>query len=290
MEFTLKLPLFGPAGNEDAFYEVGYKNTSDMFLYIKNMGLSAYEYQCGRGINLSVDTANKLKESAQKSGITLSLHAPYYISLSSVQEELREKSITYILQSAKIADAMGAKRVIVHSGSCAKISRAQAIDFAKITIQNALMILEKNGLSHIILCPETMGKINQLGTVDEVLELCSISEMLIPCIDFGHVNAYSQGGLKNINDYNDIFIKIKNTLGEYRFKNFHSHFSKIEYTVGGEKRHLTFEDTTYGPDFEPVAELTYKYGCSPIFICESAGTQASDAAIMMQAYKRQNNN
>ena len=79
-------------------------------------------------------------------------------------------------------------------------------------------------------------------------------------------------------------MEIKNQLGEYRFKNFHSHFSKIEYTTGGEKRHLTFEDTVYGPDFEPLMELVYKYGLSPTFVCESAGTQAEDAKAMKDYY------
>jgi deoxyribonuclease-4 len=146
--------------------------------------------------------------------------------------------------------------------------------------------LDSEGLSHIHICPETMGKVNQLGTLEEVLELCKIDERLIPCIDFGHLNARDLGVLKTKEDFEQIFVKIRDNLGTDRLKNFHSHFSKIEYSKGGEKRHLTFEDTVFGPDFEPVMDLTVKYGCSPTFICESAGTQAEDAKQMKDYYER----
>ncbi len=152
------------------------------------------------------------------------------------------------------------------------------------TMKLSLNALKSEGLSHIHICPETMGKVNQLGTLNEVIELCKIDESLIPCIDFGHLNARDLGSLKSKTDFENIFNEIKNSLGSDRLNCFHSHFSKIEYTTGGEKRHLTFDDNVYGPDFEPLMELTYKYGLSPTFICESAGTQTEDAKLMMDYY------
>ena len=151
-------------------------------------------------------------------------------------------------------------------------------------MKRSIIALENEGLGDIHICPETMGKVNQLGTLEEVLALCSIDERLIPCIDFGHLNARDLGVLNSFEAFEDIFIKIKNQLGTERLKSFHSHFSKIEYTTGGEKRHLTFSDNVYGPDFEPVMELCVKYDCSPVFICESAGTQAEDAKQMKDYY------
>ena len=130
-----------------------------------------------------------------------------------------------------------------------------------------------------------MGKVNQLGTLDEVMALCELDERLIPCIDFGHLNARDMGGLKTFDDYRHIFDTIENRLGADRLKCFHSHFSKIEYTVGGEKRHLTFADNIFGPDFEPVIELVAAKNCSPVIICESDGTQAEDAATMKNYYR-----
>lgn len=278
------MPKFGPAGNSEGFAARGGKSSLDVPEYIVEMGLDCYEYQCGRGVNIGEEKARLLGEKAVEKGVYLSLHAPYYISMSSVDEEKRLNSVNYILASARAVNAMGGNRIVVHTGSCGKISREAALELACDTMRKAVNALDEAGLSHIHICPETMGKVNQLGTLGEVLELCRIDERLIPCIDFGHLNARDLGALKTKSDFEVIFTAIKNVLGIDRLKCFHSHFSKIEYTTGGEKRHLTFEDSVYGPDFEPVMELTLKYGCDPVFICESAGTQAEDAKKMKDYY------
>lgn len=276
--------LFGPAGNSESFTKMGYKTSLQVPEYLVKMGLDCFEYQCGRGVNIGNEKAEQLGKIAKENNISLSLHAPYYISMSSIEEEKRLNSVNYILASARAVKAMGGNRIVVHTGSCGKISREKALELAIDTMKIAVDALDREGLSDIHICPETMGKVNQLGTLEEVLELCMIDERLIPCIDFGHLNARDLGILKTTGDFENIFISIKNKLGSDRLKTFHSHFSKIEYTTGGEKKHLTFEDTIYGPDFEPVMELTHKYDCSPIFICESAGTQAEDAKAMKDYY------
>lgn len=277
---------FGPAGNAESFETMGYKKTEQIPQYLEQMGLSAYEYQCGRGVRVRRDTAEKLKGLFAEKKIRVSLHAPYYISLSSVEEEKRNNSVEYILQSARAVDWMGGDRIVVHSGSCAKMTREQATALAKETLAKAVRALDENGLSHIHICPETMGKINQLGTLEEVLELCTVDERLIPCIDFGHLNARTLGGLMTPEAMRQVFEEMENRLGAERARSFHSHFSKIQYTTGGEKCHLTFADTQYGPNFEPVARLVVEKGCSAVFICESAGTQAEDAAAMRDIYHK----
>ncbi|MBE6750656.1 MAG: endonuclease IV [Ruminococcaceae bacterium] len=276
--------IFGPAGTSDSFSKLGFKNSLDVPEFVVRMGLDCFEYQCGRGVNIGEEKAKLLGEKAKEKGIKLSLHAPYYISMSSVEEEKRLNSVNYILASAKAVKAMGGNRIIVHTGSCGKISREEALILAIDTMKLSLTALDNEGLGDVHICPETMGKVNQLGTLYEVLELCKIDERLIPCIDFGHLNARDLGCLNEKSDFEKVLLSVKNELGEFRFKNFHSHFSKIEYTTGGEKRHLTFEDNVYGPDFEPLMELIYKYDCSPTFICESAGTQAEDAKQMKDYY------
>lgn len=275
---------FGPAGNSESFAKMGYKHSLQVPEYIEKMGLDAFEYQCGRGVNIGTEKAQELGRLARERDIALSLHAPYYISMSSVEEEKRKKSVDYILQSAKAVNAMGGDRIVVHTGSCGKISREKALELAIDTMKLALCALDENGLGNVRICPETMGKVNQLGTLDEVLELCKLDERLIPCIDFGHLNARDRGVLCNMPAFEDIFSRIENALGISRLREFHSHFSKIEYSAGGEVRHLTFEDKIFGPDFEPVAELIYKKQCSPTVICESAGTQAEDAKKIKDYY------
>lgn len=277
---------FGPAGNSDSFAAMKYKHTLHIPEYIEKMGLNAYEYQCGRGVNIGEQKAAQFGEAAAKKNIAISLHAPYYISMSSVDEEKRLNSIKYILDSARAVNAMGGERIVVHTGSCGKIDRAYALELALDTMKRSIQALDENGLSNIRICPETMGKINQLGTLEEVLALCELDERLIPCIDFGHLNARTHGSLKTYADFEAVFDSIENKLGLARLKEFHSHFSKIEYTEGGEKCHLTFEDSVFGPNFEPVIDLILKKNCSPTIICESAGTQAEDARAMMDYYKK----
>ena len=276
--------LFGPAGNSESFAAMGYKKTLQIPEYLDRFGLTAYEYQCGRGVRINEDAAVQFGKKAKEYGIALSLHAPYYISLSSIEEETRLKSIGYIMESAKAAHAMGANRIVVHSGSCGKQSRESALALAKDTLSLAQRTLDENGLSEIILCPETMGKIGQLGTMEEVLELCKVDERFLPCIDFGHLNARTIGNCCTKEQFAAVLDSVENVLGYERAAKFHSHFSKIEYTSGGEKKHLTFEDTLYGPNFEPLAEEIVKRNYHPTFICESAGTQAEDAFYMQKVY------
>jgi deoxyribonuclease-4 len=108
---------------------------------------------------------------------------------------------------------------------------------------------------------------------------------MVPCVDFGHLNSRTFGNVQTKKDFNDIFEIIADRIGEARLKTIHIHFSKIEYTItGGEKKHLTFEDKIFGPDYFPLIELLVERNIKPIVICESDGTQAEDAAMMRNIY------
>lgn len=277
----MELTRFGPAGNAESFAAAGYKKNTQIPAYLAERGLSAYEYQCGRGVKITDASAAELGKAAAERDIKLSLHAPYYISMSSIEPEKRMNSVDYVLQAARAVHAMGGERIVIHTGSCGKISREQALALALDTTKMCVAALDEAGLSGVRMCPETMGKLNQLGTLDEVLALCVVDERMLPCIDFGHLNARTYGGLNTPAAFAEIFDKLENALGVERMRLFHAHFSKIEFTnPGGEKRHLTFADTVFGPEFEPLAELIARKNCTPTIICESAGTQAEDAAQM----------
>ena len=276
---------FGPAGTAASFKTMGYKKSVQLGEYLEKFGLDHFEYQCGQGVRVSQEAAAEIGKALAEKNITVSIHAPYFISLSGIEEEKRNGSVNYILQSAAAVKAMGGDRIVVHSGSCSKISREEALELAKGTLKKAREALVSEGLESVHCCPETMGKINQLGDLREVMELCKVDDSFIPCIDFGHLNARTFGEIKGREEYKKILDTIENELGSDRAKIFHSHFSKIQYTdKGGEKCHLTFEDNVYGPDFEPLMELVYERGLSPVFICESAGTQTEDARTMKKYY------
>ena len=278
---------FGPGGNSTAFYDAKNKSTLQAPAWLNSIGLDAYEYEAGNGIVANIDTFKKIGEEAKKYDIKTSLHAPYFISLSGVEIEKRLKSIDYIEKSLVCADALGADIIVVHCGSAAKITREEAMSLSADTLYKTLEEVTKNDVKIGI---ETMGKVNQLGTLDEVITLCKIDARLVPVVDFGHMNARELGGkFVSADDYAFVFDRISSELGASVAENLHCHFSKIEWTGSGEKKHLTFEDTVYGPDFEPLVEAIYKLGISPTIICESAGTQSDDALAMKKYYQKLKN-
>ena len=275
---------FGPAGNCDSFYASGKKATVEAPAWLKEIGLDAYEFQAGNGLRVSDATLTAIGNQAKEHGIAMSLHTPYFISLSGVDPEKRLKSITYIKDSLHAASLLGADTIVIHTGSAAKISRQEAIGLAADTLYKTL---EEIGDQPIKLGLETMGKINQLGTLEEVISLCKIDPILCPVVDFGHLNARAVGGLfPDADAYRRVFHLIGESLGDSYAKNLHCHFSKIEFTSAGEKKHLTFEDTIFGPEFSPLAEVIAADSLSPRIICESAGTQAEDALAMKNTLKK----
>jgi len=275
--------IFGPGGNSDLFYAEGNKASVQSPGWIRRFGLDAYEYEAGNGLTASEASLRAVGEKAREHGIRMSLHAPYFISLSGIDPEKRLKSIDYIQRSHRAAELLGADTVVIHSGSAAKISRAEAMALSCDTLAR---VAEAVGETPIRLGIETMGKINQLGTLREVIEQCRVAPIFAPVVDFGHLNARAVGGaFPDVDSYRRVFDEIAAALGDSYAQNLHCHFSKIAYTAAGEKKHLTFADTEFGPSFEPLAEAIVREGVTPRIICESDGTQAEDALFMKQTYE-----
>ena len=275
---------FGPAGNAENF---PYKSSADAPRWLREIGLDCYEYQCGKGVHVGEATARKVGEAAAAHGITLSLHAPYFINLANPDPEALQKTTGYITGACLVAGWMGAERVVIHSGALMKRTRREALDTALRSLREVMAACDGAGFGSIVLCPETMGKINQLGDLDEVLELCTLDQRLIPCVDFGHLYARSLGADDGAEAMERMLDRMEEVLGRDRASRFHSHFSHIEFTPnGGEKCHRTFAgDGGYGPDWAPLAAAVARRGWSPTFICESAGTQAEDALLMKKIYR-----
>lgn len=275
-------PYFGPGGNSESFYASGNKSTKQAPAWLAALELDAYEYEAGNGLAAGEKSLREVGEAAREHGISMSLHTPYFISLSGVDIEKRLKSIDYIEKSLWAAALLGADEIVIHCGSAGKISREEAMRLSADTLYKTL---ERVGEPSIALGIETMGKQNQLGTLDEVLTLCKMDERLSPVVDFGHLNARDCGGVfPNADAYRALFDRVANALGDDKARYMHCHFSKIEWTAAGEKRHLTFADGVYGPDFEPLMEAIAKERLCPRIICESAGTMAEDALAMKRYF------
>ncbi len=280
----MSFATFGPGGNSESFYAEGHKSTAEAPAWVKARGLDAYEYEAGNGLTAGEASLRKVGEEAKKHGVLMSLHTPYFISLSGVDPEKRLKSVDYIKKSLWAAELLGADTIVIHSGSAAKITRAEAMALAKDTLEK---IIEEVGDTPIHLGLETMGKINQLGTLEEVIELCKTDRHYYPVVDFGHLNARNIGGYyTDVDSYRRTFDLVANGLGDDIARTMHCHFSKIMYTSAGEKKHLTFADEEFGPAFEPLAEAIIKENLAPRIICESDGTMAEDALYMKNLVRK----
>lgn len=275
---------FGPSGNSQAFYDAGLKHTEQSAELCKQAGLDCFEYSFGRGVMMSEGKALDIGEAFRAAGVEISVHAPYFINFANPDDEAAQKSYNYVLQSAKFARLMGGERVVFHPAAQGKDARENAVTRTADRLKVLRDYLYLNDFADMKICPETMGKTAQIGTIEEVVEFCKIDKCFVPAVDFGHVNAREQGSLKTSYDYQTRLEYMISELGFERMKNFHVHFSKIMYGGKGEIKHLTFEDEIYGPEFEPLAVALKNLKLEPYVICESAGTQSGDAAEMKRIY------
>ena len=276
--------LFGPSGNSESFYAEGYSHTEQSAKFVKERGLDCFEYSFGRGVRMTEAKAISIGEAFREQGVEISVHAPYYINFANPDDESARKSYNYVLESGKMLKLMGGKRCVFHSATQGKMEREDAVALTEDRLKVLRDFIYLNHLEDLYFCPETMGKLAQIGTIEEIVRFCKIDKVYLPAVDFGHINAREQGSLKTVSDYRERLEYMIGELGYERVKHFHVHFSKIQYSDKGEVRHLTFADTEYGPEFAPLAMALKELKLEPYIVSESAGTQAEDAMEMKRIY------
>ena len=275
---------FGPSGNSASFYAMGYKHTVQAPEYLNKFGLDCFEYSFGRGITLSEAKALEIGRAFSEAGKEISVHAPYFINFANPDDEAVRKSYDYVLNSARYLKLLGGTRLVFHPAAQGKATREEAVARTAERLKVLRDMIYESGMQDIMYCPETMGKLAQIGTLEEVVGFCKIDKIFTPAIDFGHLNAREQGSLKTEEDYKSRLEYAIGELGYDRMKNFHVHFSKIMYGGKGEIKHLTFEDMQYGPEFAPLAMALKELALEPYIVSESDRTQAEDARTMKEIY------
>ena len=269
---------FGPAGNP-----LGYKGkTIEVGDYIRGRGLEAYEYQATYGVRISKQSALELGKNIKENNIRISMHAPYYINLSSNKEDVVERSVQRLIQSAKAAEWMGAYRIVFHPGFYTKYTPTEAMERLHNAVDDLEEKLDSLGVSDYTFAPETTGKKSQLGSLEEIIEICRGHDKFTPTVDFAHLHARSCGGIKDEEDYGEIFEKLEDELG---LKSLHSHFTRIEFTDKGERRHHTLIEDNYGPPLEPLLAEIVERGWDVTVICETPFLD-EDALVMQKLYRK----
>ena len=167
---------YGTSGNPPNFFSSPFgKDRQNAADWIKSIGLNAYERMMTYGARMKEENVIEFGKRAKKLGIALSIHAPYYIVLTSTSQKVLNNFIKEMIKTTHLASLMGCKKVIFHPGFG---------DDVKKVIKN-LKIIEKHKPKNVVILPETMGKLSQLGSLDQVLTICEQTQCE-PCIDFGH--------------------------------------------------------------------------------------------------------
>jgi deoxyribonuclease-4 len=237
---------------------------------LREEGLDAFEYQAvrwGQKPQMKQEDAEKLGAEARKNDVKLSLHGSYYVNLSG-KKDVVEASKRRLIACATAADWMGAYVMVFHTGFYGRFEK----DFAFKTCLDALKEVSASMRSlglKVKLGPETMGRKFQVGTLDEILTICEQVENTQLVIDWSHLHARNLGTFKKTEDFREAAKKVEQRLGTEALKSMHCHFSKIEFTSQGEKRHHTLDEKRYGPDFHMLAEVIADLQLHPTMICES---------------------
>jgi deoxyribonuclease-4 len=270
---------FGPAGKPLSFKGPMEKVPE----YLHKIGLDALEYEAVRGVRISEEKAKLLGKEAAKYDIVLSMHAPYYINLASKEKEKVEASRRRLFEAVRASHWMNAYAVVFHPGYYKGWpSHKSAVQEVIRQLRKLEEEINSHGYTGPWIAPETTGKDSQIGSVDDIIEICSKIDKCRPAVDWAHLYARSQGkAILSIDDVIKVIDRIEKELGSYAVKPLHTHFSKIEYGKGGEKAHHTLREKEYGPDWIIVCKAYLTTGIDGVIISESPILE-EDALYMIE--------
>jgi deoxyribonuclease-4 len=263
-------PRFGPAGVPPLFRILGAR-LSDVPRLLREEGLDAFEYQAvrwGQKPQMKQEDAENLGFQARKNDVLLSLHGSYYVNLCG-KKEVVEASKRRLVACATAAQWMGAYIVVFHMGFYGRVEKSYAFRNCVNALKDIIEAMSSLGIRKVKLGPETMGRIFQLGTLDEILAICEEVEQTQLVIDWGHLHARHRGLFRKIDDFRAVIEQVEKRLGTQVVRNMHCHFTKIEFTDKGERRHHILDEPKYGPDFKMLAEVIAEFNLRPVIICET---------------------
>lgn len=156
-----------------------------------------------------------------------------------------------------------------HPGYYRNKSRNEAFKSCKSALNDVVESMKTLGIKNVKIGPETTGKTSQLGSLDEILSLCEEVEQTQLVIDWAHLHARDMGRFRTLDDFRKVMETVEKRLGVEALRHMHCHFTKIEYTHKGERRHHILDNKTFGPDFKLFAKVIIEYKLRPVIISES---------------------
>jgi len=263
-------PRFGPAG-VPPWFETMKATLTDVPSLLREEGLDAFEYQAvrwGKKPQIKRENAEKLGLKAKENDIWVSLHGSYFMNFCG-RKDIIEASKQRLIACITAAEWMKAYAVVFHSGFYGEKPKKKAFTDCQEALKEVVDIMRALGIKNVKIGPETMGKPSQLGSLDEVLSLCEEVEQTQLVVDWAHLHARDEGRFKTVDDFRKVIVEIENRLGTKAVKDMHCHFSKVEFTAKGEKRHRIVGEADYGPDFTMLAKAIAEFNLKPVIISES---------------------
>lgn len=272
---------FGVAGCPPNFWKSPYgKDGTNSPFWLARIGLDAYEVQFTHGIRMTSEKALLVGRRARAKGIALSLHAPYFVVLTSRDEQVVRNSIETLIRCLEFASYLGTSKVVFHPGP----HHGEPKEALEKCLKNLEIVRRNSDHRDISIYPETLGRKEYLGSLEDVVYMCKEMATLRPCIDFAHVYAREGGWPSEAEDFRKVLDYIAGELGLEGLRGLHCHFYPVEFDNKGERCHKNFKNTRYGPRFEPFLETVLEYDLRPTIISESKEAQDEDALRMKGYY------
>ena len=243
------------------------------------LGLDALELEWVHGTRFKPEKCDEFRAAADRHNVALSVHAPYYINLAAQEPDKVEASIGRIIQSAILGERASATDIVFHPAFLMKRDRAEV---EKLVFENYAEVIKQYEAAKlgVTLRPELTGKDSAYGRLDEVLRMASEFPHTLPCIDWSHLHARTNGVWNTYEEWLHALETIADTLGEDGLKRMHVHLSGIEYTPAGERKHLPLDESDLR--FRDLFRAMKKFDCAGRIVCESPHAIMHEDALLMK--------
>lgn len=254
------------------------KDYENAFGVLDEMELDGIELEFVHGVRMSENSQTVVKKASENFIITA--HGPYYINLNSKEQEKIDASVVRIVDTAIMADKVGAYSITYHAAFYMNNDKKVVFDKVVNETKRIIDIVEKEDLK-VWIRPETTGKVTQWGDLDEIIALSKEFKQVLPCVDFAHLHARTGGELNGYDDFCGILDKIGTEIGQYALDNFHGHLAGIAYSNKGEKNHLNFAEADM--NYKDLLKALKKFNVKGALVCESPNIE-EDCKLLKKYY------
>lgn len=267
---------FVTAGQPICNGNAGYENS---FKILESLKLDGMELEFVHGVRMSPANQKIVKELSLKKDMVLTAHGPYYINLNSKEEDKIEASIKRVLDTARMGKELGAYSITFHAAFYMGMPADAVYKKVESTMSEVCKVLEEEN-NDIWVRPETTGKGTQWGNLEEIVKLSKNFKQVLPCVDFSHLHARTNGGYNTYDEFCKIFEHIGKELGDKALNNFHAHIAGIEYGEKGEKKHLMLKESDM--NYKDLMKAFKKFDVKGVVVCESPIME--DDAVLLKEY------